>query len=102
MLAPSPMDVAEETEETADDGDGAAGAPDPAQCAGVEASLKQRISDAITINYHIEPDLIGGLRLRIGGTQVDGSVRRHLDEMKQRMLAAPVATDIWDGEPDLS
>ena len=38
----------------------------------------------------VDEDMIGGLTVRVGDYQIDGSVRRHLTEMKKRILEAPI------------
>ena len=37
------------------------------------------------LTVKVEPDLIGGVKLTMGGVQYDGTVRHHLDEL-QRIL----------------
>jgi len=39
----------------------------------------------VRINFDTDPDLIGGLVTRIGSTVYDGSVRNHLQEIKDKM-----------------
>jgi F0F1-type ATP synthase delta subunit len=41
----------------------------------------------------VVPELLGGVVFRSGDTVYDGSVRRRLDQMKRRLLAAEVSTD---------
>jgi F-type H+-transporting ATPase subunit delta len=39
----------------------------------------------VRINFATDPDLIGGLVTRIGSTVYDGSVRNHLQQVKEKM-----------------
>ena len=39
----------------------------------------------VRINFATDPDLIGGLVTRIGSTVYDGSVRNHLQQIKEKM-----------------
>ena len=58
-----------------------------AYCAeGIESSLKQRLEETIfratgkqvKCRYHVDESLIGGIKLRIGSTIVDGSIQSQL------------------------
>jgi len=44
----------------------------------------------VELTEHVDPDIVGGLVLRVGGTVVDGSVRHRIDELRQTLRAAPV------------
>jgi F-type H+-transporting ATPase subunit delta len=39
----------------------------------------------VRINFATDPELIGGLVTRIGSTVYDGSVRNHLQQIKEKM-----------------
>ncbi|MEX2531264.1 MAG: ATP synthase F1 subunit delta [Gemmatimonadota bacterium] len=43
-------------------------------------------------HFRVEPGLLGGIAFRSGDTIFDGSVRRRLQRMRQRLLAADVST----------
>lgn len=43
---------------------------------------------SVRASYHEDPALLGGAVIRLGSTVYDGSVRGHLEQMRQRMLAA--------------
>jgi F-type H+-transporting ATPase subunit delta len=53
------------------------------------AILRKRISEAlgqaINLEFRTDPELIGGAVLQIGSTVYDGSVRRQLAEVRQRL-----------------
>ncbi len=49
-------------------------------------SLQQRLHDLmggdVAVTYHAEPDLLSGLRIQIGSTVYDSTVRNRLDTMR--------------------
>jgi F-type H+-transporting ATPase subunit delta len=55
----------------------------------IQRSLEQRLiavtQKKVRLNFEQDPDLIGGLVTRIGSTVYDGSVRNHLQLIKERM-----------------
>lgn len=44
----------------------------------------------VQLTESVDPDIVGGLVLRVGGVVVDGSLRHRLDELNQTLRAAPV------------
>lgn len=40
----------------------------------------------VTLDHDVDADLIGGLVIRVGNTVYDGSVRNHLERLRERML----------------
>jgi ATP synthase F1 delta subunit len=44
----------------------------------------------VELTESVDPDIVGGLVLRIGGVVVDGSLRHRLEELRQTLRAAPV------------
>jgi len=63
----------------------------------LDAQLKERFGDGIEIVAEVEPDLLGGLTIRVDDLLVDGSVRRHLDKMKQQILEVSADERLWEG-----
>jgi F-type H+-transporting ATPase subunit delta len=57
--------------------------------ADIQRSLEQRLiavtQKKVRLNFEQDPDLIGGLVTRIGSTVYDGSVRNHLQLIKEKM-----------------
>ncbi|HXT64597.1 MAG TPA: ATP synthase F1 subunit delta [Pyrinomonadaceae bacterium] len=55
----------------------------------IQQSLEQRLNGLtqkkVRLNFKQDPELIGGLVTRIGSTVYDGSVRNHLQLIKERM-----------------
>jgi len=44
----------------------------------------------VELTESVDPEIVGGLVLRVGGTVVDGSVRHRIEELRQTLRAAPV------------
>lgn len=51
-------------------------------CRKLETSLNKRVE----MKAEVDPKLIGGLKLRLGNTFVDGSVTTQLDKMRESLL----------------
>jgi F-type H+-transporting ATPase subunit delta len=51
----------------------------------LHAKLLSLTGKKVRINFTTDPDLIGGLVTRIGSTVYDGSVRNHLQQIKEKM-----------------
>jgi F-type H+-transporting ATPase subunit delta len=53
--------------------------------------ISARVRDSFNLEpvllEQVEPSLLGGLRIRVGDTQFDGTVRTRLDNLKQQLLA---------------
>ncbi len=62
------------------------------------ADLRERIIEQIRgttgadvdLSESVDPDIVGGLVLRVGGSVIDGSVRHRIDELRQALRSAPV------------
>lgn len=50
-------------------------------------SLARRTGKRIVLRVHIEPEILGGLVVRMGDTIIDGSVRTRLAQLRQHLLA---------------
>jgi len=57
-------------------------------------SIEQKTGRAVDLTETVEPDIVGGLVLRIGGVVVDGSVRHRIDELREALRSASVAAAI--------
>ncbi len=55
------------------------------QIAALEAKMKTRTRRNIIANVTVNPDLLGGLVVRIGSEQIDSSVRTRLERLGQQM-----------------
>ncbi|MCA9321001.1 MAG: ATP synthase F1 subunit delta [Planctomycetes bacterium] len=56
------------------------------------SALAERLSKAtgkkVQLELQVVPDLIGGLRLTVGSTRIDGTVKRRYEDLAQRLKAA--------------
>lgn len=55
------------------------------QTEALEASLKAAIGQAVAVDYDVDPDLIGGLVVRVGSRMVDSSLRTKLSKLQLAM-----------------
>jgi F-type H+-transporting ATPase subunit delta len=51
----------------------------------LHATLSNLTGSNVRVNFATDPELIGGLVTRIGSTVYDGSVRNHLQQIKEKM-----------------
>ncbi len=56
---------------------------DAATASRVEAELKQKHGDSLTFEYKVNPELLGGIRVRKGDDVWDGSLKSRLDRLSQ-------------------
>lgn len=54
----------------------------------LEEVLKKKLRSEVRLVNEIRPDIIGGLVIRFGGKQIDGSYRGWLDSLRQSLLLA--------------
>lgn len=47
--------------------------------------LKSKYGEGLTTDFRVNPDLIGGLRIRVGSDVWDGSVQGRLDRLDQEL-----------------
>lgn len=52
------------------------------QAAAIESGLRQRFGDDISITFHHNPALIGGLRVQVGSDVWDGSIKSRLEVLR--------------------
>jgi F-type H+-transporting ATPase subunit delta len=48
----------------------------------VKANLAQRYGQGVSVQFAVNPSLIGGLRVQVGSDVFDGSVKARLDELE--------------------
>ncbi|HEY6565687.1 MAG TPA: ATP synthase F1 subunit delta [Pirellulaceae bacterium] len=60
--------------------------------AHIEQSLTQALKSAVEIRSHVDPDLIGGIAIRVGDQVYDGTVSRRLQRMATDAVEQAVAT----------
>ncbi|HEX5436039.1 MAG TPA: ATP synthase F1 subunit delta [Gemmatimonadaceae bacterium] len=61
--------------------------PDDAMRAGVTSHLSRVLQRTVVPHFVLRPDILGGTIIRVGDTVMDGSVRRRLAMLRQRMLS---------------
>ena len=57
----------------------------PALQEKLDEKLSQITGKTLSMRYTTDPSVLGGVRLEMGGTELDGSVRRKLDEAAKRL-----------------
>lgn len=60
----------------------------PDELERVKQRVAQSLKKEVVLHQYVDETLIGGLILRVGDTQIDGSVRKQLDEMRDVLLNA--------------
>ena len=58
---------------------------DPATRAEVITNLKKKYGSDLTPEFVVNPDLLGGMRIRVGSDVWDGSVRNRLERLQQQL-----------------
>ena len=54
----------------------------------VTKQLSRMLGKDVVPHFHVNPNIIGGVVVRVGDTVLDGSVRRRLATLRTKMLAA--------------
>jgi F-type H+-transporting ATPase subunit delta len=55
----------------------------PEQQSGVSANLERLYGKGLNLSFHVNPSLVGGLRVRVGSDVYDGSVSARLQELAE-------------------
>jgi F-type H+-transporting ATPase subunit delta len=58
---------------------------DDSTAASIAKSLKLKFGDDITTEFRISPDLLGGLRIKLGSDVWDGSISNRLSTLSQQL-----------------
>ena len=58
---------------------------DDDQVATLKSNLKSRMGRDIAVDVNIDPDILGGLVVKIGSQMIDGSIRTKLNTLAQAM-----------------
>ena len=53
----------------------------------VTAQLSRALGKTVVPHFHVNPEVLGGVVVRVGDTVLDGSVRRRLATLRGKMLA---------------
>lgn len=62
----------------------------PALKERLEAKLRAVTGKTVDVTYTIDPDCIGGIRLDMDGSRLDGTVRRRLDDLRDALKSTVV------------
>jgi F-type H+-transporting ATPase subunit delta len=63
---------------------------DEAQLRGIAASVAAAFGKRIDLRQVVDPELIGGVRLRVGNTLYDASVATRLEQLERRLREVPL------------
>ena len=47
--------------------------------------LREKAGKTVVVKYHVEPELIGGIRVNMDGILFEGSIRARLDELRSNL-----------------
>lgn len=61
--------------------------------------LRNRLGQDVTADFTVDPSLIGGVVIRVGGEILDGSLLRRLTGLRRRMLESPVPSAAGAARP---
>ena len=50
-----------------------------------EANLKRKYGNDLSSEFHVDPKLLGGMRIRVGNDVWDGSVRNRLERLQHAL-----------------
>ena len=51
----------------------------------IEANLKSKYGNDLSTEFHVVPELLGGMRIRVGNDVWDGSVRNRLQRLQHEL-----------------
>jgi F-type H+-transporting ATPase subunit delta len=58
---------------------------DPAIRSEIVANLKRKYGDDLSTEFQVDPQLLGGMRVRVGSDVWDGSVRNRLERLQHEL-----------------
>ncbi|HEX9281226.1 MAG TPA: F0F1 ATP synthase subunit delta [Candidatus Udaeobacter sp.] len=58
---------------------------DPAIRSEIEANLKSKYGNDLATEFRVDPQLLGGMRIRVGSDVWDGSVRNRLERLQHEL-----------------
>ena len=58
---------------------------DPAIRSEIAANLKSKYGDDLATDFQVDPQLLGGMRIRVGSDVWDGSVRNRLQRLQHEL-----------------
>ncbi|ACX51256.1 ATP synthase F1, delta subunit [Ammonifex degensii KC4] len=57
----------------------------PEQASALTEALKEAVKREVTVRYRVNPDILGGLVVRIGNRVIDASVARQLERLREQI-----------------
>ncbi|MEZ5081180.1 MAG: ATP synthase F1 subunit delta [Thermoleophilia bacterium] len=60
----------------------------------IVARIAEETGLTVDLTEDVDPDIVGGLVMRVGGVVLDSSVRNRLAELRRQMASAPVDTAV--------
>ena len=57
----------------------------PQAAADIDARLKKKYGSDLTIEFVVDPTLLGGVRVRVGSDVWDGTLRNRLERLQQQL-----------------
>ncbi|MQA92492.1 MAG: ATP synthase F1 subunit delta [Gemmatimonas sp.] len=75
--------------------------PDDTLREEIAARLERRLGKRVVPSYRVDPALIGGVEVRVGGEILDGSVRRRVVGIRRRLLAVGLPGVPTDMGPEM-
>ncbi len=61
------------------------------QISSIKDKLSQNLNKQIYIQADVDESLLGGIRIRVAGHVVDGSIKKQLDDLKKQLLNVHLA-----------
>ena len=58
---------------------------DPETTSELAANLKEKYGSDLTTEFFVNPELLGGMRIRVGSDVWDGTVRNRLERLQQEL-----------------
>lgn len=52
----------------------------------IKEKLSKNLNKQVNIQTEVSPELIGGVRIRVDGHVIDGTIKKQLDDMKKQLL----------------
>jgi F-type H+-transporting ATPase subunit delta len=65
---------------------------EPNEVAALRARLEQMTGGRVELSLHVDPQLLGGVQVRLGDQLIDGSVRGRLERLRGRLAAGSLTS----------
>ena len=63
---------------------------EPQTVSRIKAHLEKKLNKKLDMSVKIDPDIVGGIQVIIDNVIIDGSIKRRLDELRDKLLALKV------------